>query len=90
MKALNDWQAEIRRKLDKIGDGVHCEQARLLAEYAAGIVIEKQLPDRQLRLDWLIAEAKRRHFNLELRIETKGVSYNWKQQPIRYKRVLRV
>jgi hypothetical protein len=39
MKNLNNWQEEIRSKL-ATNQGIHCQQARLLAESAAAFVQE--------------------------------------------------
>jgi hypothetical protein len=38
---IDRWRSIVRSKLDAIGDGINCQQAHLLAEYAARIV-EKQ------------------------------------------------
>jgi hypothetical protein len=79
----NHWQDEIRSQLDAIGDGVHCQQAKFLAEYASQIV-EQQLPDREQRLAWMVAEAKRRYFNLAFTIDSDRISYKWKQRRIKF------
>jgi hypothetical protein len=44
---IDRWRSIVRSKLDAIGDGIHCQQAHLPAEYAARIV-EKNLPEAQL------------------------------------------
>jgi hypothetical protein len=51
-----------------MGGGIHCQQARFLAECAADIV-KRQLPDKQSRLDWMVTEAKSRDFNLRFTLK---------------------
>ena len=58
----DDCKEQIRSKLAR-NQGVHCQQARVLAEYAADAV-KRQLPDRQQRLDRMVAQAKTHGFNL--------------------------
>jgi len=65
-RAFDQWQKEIQAKLAETTDGIYCEQAEILAQYAVGVVKAYRLAARQKRLKWLIAEARRHFFWLEL------------------------
>jgi hypothetical protein len=54
--------------------GIHCEQARLLAEYAAALV-QEDATDSQQRIKWLLSQARENGFNLKLSIYGDGVTY---------------
>ena len=82
MKDPNNWQAEIRGKLAS-SQSIHCEQARLLAEYAAALV-QENAADRQQRIDWLLSQAKENGFNRKLSITGDVVAYTWKQRRLRF------
>jgi hypothetical protein len=82
MKNSNNWQEDIRSKLAS-SQGIHCEQARLLAEYAA-VLVRENAADKQQRIKWLLAQARENGFNLKLSVTDDGVTYTWMQRRVRF------
>jgi hypothetical protein len=78
---LNKWKEEIRRKLAS-HQGIHCQQARLLAEAAAALV-QENAADRQKRIKWLLSQARENGFNLKLSVTDDAMAYTWKQRRLR-------
>jgi hypothetical protein len=77
MQTLEQWKAAVRSKLDG-HNGIYCQQAKILAQFAA------KHPTDKKRLNWLIAEAKERGFNLTLAVKPDGIEYHWKQRRLKF------
>ena len=70
MKNSKNWKGDIRSKLAS-SEGIHCEQAKLLAECAAALVKENAT-DKEQRIKWLLAQAKEHGLTLSCQSLTMG------------------